>query len=86
MKYVVTAVVRKRMHRSELLDSPMFKDAAWEMALTPTAIGTLVSCQAIFTLRRRSAFLAPILWLNRGAILRDLAHLKATIEKTYPSA
>ena len=73
------------MHRSELLDSPIFKDAAWEMRLTPTAVGTLVSCQAIFALRRRYAFLAPILWLNRGSILRDLTHLKTTLEKTYPS-
>lgn len=84
MKYVVTEATRGQMHRSELLDSPTFKDAAWVMRLTSSARGTLVSCDAIFTLRHRYAFLAPVLWLNRGAILRDLQYMKATIEKTYP--
>lgn len=84
MHYVVTELIPYKLNSAELLDSPMFKTATWTMELTPTEDGTRITCHATFSPRLQYAFLSPLLWLNKNAILRDLGYLKRTIEESYP--
>lgn len=56
------------------------KNAAWHFRLDPAPEGTRVSCVAEFRLRVRYLFLAPILFLMRGAIRRDLEQLRQVLE------
>lgn len=58
-----------------------FKDAAWHFRLDPAPEGTRVTCIAEFNLRTRYLFLAPVLYLMRGAIKTDLEYLRAEIER-----
>jgi hypothetical protein len=57
-----------------------FKDAAWHFRLDPVPEGTRVSCAAVFTLRLRYLFLAPVLYLMRRAIRDDLERLRRALE------
>jgi hypothetical protein len=57
-----------------------FKDAAWHFRLDPAPEGTRVTCIAVFSLRARYLFLAPVLYLMRGAIKTDLEYLRREIE------
>ncbi len=85
LHYVVAEVNPPRSHTAALVDSPMFAEATWTMEFAPVVGGTVITCHARFRTRLWYAFLAPVLWLNRGAILRDLEYLKRTIEATYPA-
>lgn len=57
-----------------------FKTAAWRFEVKPAGQGSLLICTAIFAMRLRYIFLAPILYLKRSAILLDLTLLKQAIE------
>ena len=57
-----------------------FKTAEWRFEVQPTGNGALLTCTAVFALRLRYIFLAPLLYLKRGAIMMDLILLKSAIE------
>jgi Polyketide cyclase / dehydrase and lipid transport len=58
-----------------------FRRAQWIFQVTPTLSGSRVTCAVEFTLRPAYFFMAPLLWLTRGAIHSDLENLKRVIEK-----
>lgn len=57
-----------------------FKRAAWQFDVAPIDARSLLTCTAIFKLRGRYLFLAPVLYLKRKAILLDLTLLKRAVE------
>lgn len=57
-----------------------FKRAAWQFDVAPVDASSLLTCTAVFDLRARYIFLAPILYLKSDAILLDLTLLKQAIE------
>lgn len=57
-----------------------FRRAAWTFRTADAEGGTRLTCAADFTLRPRWLVLAPVLYLMRGAIARDLRQLKAAVE------
>ena len=57
-----------------------FRRASWRFDLEPVPEGTLVTCTAEFAVRLRYFVVAPILFLMRRAIARDLGQLKRAIE------
>lgn len=59
-----------------------FRKAAWEFQVRPAESGSTLTCTAIFALRLRYCFLAPLLYLKRSAILLDLSLLKKAIEES----
>jgi uncharacterized protein YndB with AHSA1/START domain len=59
-----------------------FKTAEWRFEVQPTGNGTLLTCTAVFAVRLRYIFLAPLLYFKRNAIMMDLTLLKSAIEST----
>ena len=59
-----------------------FKSAEWCFRVEPEANGSRVFCTAVFTLKWRYVFLAPILFSMTKAIRTDLEHLKTKLENT----
>jgi carbon monoxide dehydrogenase subunit G len=57
-----------------------FKRAEWRFKVDPAPKGAWITCAAHFTLRFRYIFLAPVLFMMRGAIHRDLESLKRVLE------
>jgi hypothetical protein len=57
-----------------------FSRASWRTDLDQVPGGTLVTCTADFAVRLRYFLVAPILFLMRRAITRDLEQLKRAIE------
>lgn len=57
-----------------------FKSAAWQFDTKPAAVGTLLTCTAVFELRFLYLFLGPLLHWKKDAILMDLKLLKQAIE------
>jgi hypothetical protein len=58
-----------------------FKSAEWTFRTRPAGENTLLTCSINFVLRARYFVLAPIFWMMRGAIQRDLQQLKSVLEK-----
>jgi hypothetical protein len=58
-----------------------FRNARWQFWTEPIREGTRLTCCVEFALKTRYLPLAPVLYLMRGAILRDLRGLKAAIEQ-----
>src|SRR5215831_14002395 len=56
-----------------------FERAAWTFRAESAQGGTLVTCSVDFVLRIRWKVLAPMMYLMRGAIRKDLRQLKAVI-------
>lgn len=57
-----------------------FKQAEWRFNVSPAPEGASIACAAVFKLRFRYIFLAPVLFLMRNAIHRDLVSLKQALE------
>lgn len=57
-----------------------FKGAYWSFKVDQAPEGALVTCAVLFKLRLRYIFLAPVFFLMRGAIHRDLESLKRALE------
>lgn len=57
-----------------------FKEAEWRFRVDPAPEGALVTCAAHFKLRFRYLVLAPVLFVMRKAIHRDLLSLKRALE------
>jgi hypothetical protein len=58
-----------------------FRRAQWVFQVTPILSGSRVTCAVEFSLRPAYFFMAPLLWLTRGAIHSDLENLKRMIEQ-----
>lgn len=63
-----------------------FKSAAWLTRVEPVPEGSRVCCAVDFTLRARYAFLAPILYAKKGAILADMEALRRVLENSQHQA
>lgn len=61
-----------------------FKSAEWTFRTKPAGENTLLTCSVNFMLRARYSVLAPVFWMMRGAIRRDLSQLKSALEKDVP--
>jgi hypothetical protein len=57
-----------------------FKSAEWHFSVDPDPRGVWIVCAVHFKLRLRYIFFAPVLFMMRGAIYRDLRGLKEAIE------
>jgi carbon monoxide dehydrogenase subunit G len=57
-----------------------FRRAEWTFQVTPALSGSRVTCAVEFELRAAYFYMAPVLWLTRRSIARDLAQLKRAIE------
>lgn len=57
-----------------------FSSAAWLTRVEPAPEGSRVVSRVDFTLRLRYAFLAPVLYVKRRAILTDLQCLRRVLE------
>jgi hypothetical protein len=57
-----------------------FKTASWSFRGVSAQGGTLLTCSVDFVLRIRWMVLAPIFYLLRGAITKDLRRLKSALE------
>jgi hypothetical protein len=57
-----------------------FRKAEWRFRVDPVPEGALVTCGAHFRLRFRYLLLAPVLFVMRHAIHRDLVSLKRVLE------
>lgn len=57
-----------------------FKGAKWRFRVDEAPEGALVTCAVLFKLRLKYMFLAPVFFLMRGAIHRDLESLKRVLE------
>jgi Polyketide cyclase / dehydrase and lipid transport len=66
--------------KSRTGNARFFKTAAWQFEVRPSTEGALLTCSAIFALRLRYIFLAPLFYFKRNAILMDLTLLKHVIE------
>lgn len=64
----------------------LFKTAEWMFRAEPAGENTLLTCSVNFVLRVRYFVLAPIFWMMRGAIRRDLQQLKSVLEKDTSSS
>ena len=62
-----------------------FKTAEWTFRVEPAGENTLLTCSVNFLLRARYFVFAPIFWMMRGAIQRDLQQLKSLLEKDKPT-
>ena len=57
-----------------------FRRAQWIFHVTPALSGSRVTCAVDFTVRARWFFMAPLLWMTRRSIHRDLEQLKRAVE------
>ena len=57
-----------------------FESASWTFRAVSAQGGTLLTCSVDFVLRIQWIVLAPIMYLMRGAITKDLRRLKAALE------
>lgn len=64
-----------------LTKSKMFKNAVWHFEFEPETTGTKIICHVYFTLRFLYAFLYPVLYFNKGALLRDLHFFQTALEE-----
>jgi hypothetical protein len=85
MSYRITEVNAERQQCTVELTSRdcnarYFKTASWILRTLPAEGGTLLTCSVEFALRLRWLVLAPVLWLTRRAITRDLIALKKELE------
>src|SRR5581483_1852425 len=85
MSYRVTEVDAQRQRCTVELTSRdgnarYFKTASWTMRTAQAEGGTLLTCSVVFAMRLRWLVLAPVLWLMRSAIRRDLIALKHEVE------
>jgi hypothetical protein len=85
MSYRIAEVDRDRQRCTVDLTSRdgnarYFKTASWSFHTTSAQGGTLLTCSVDFALRIRWIVLAPIFYLMRGAITKDLRLLKAVLE------
>ena len=78
--YRIVEFQRNKLARAELTNPGPFKSATWLMRVEPAAAGTTVTCGIELAFSWRSLLLAPVLWLNRGALRRDLVFLKRAVE------
>jgi hypothetical protein len=62
-----------------------FRRAQWIFQVTPALSGSRVTCAVEFTVRTRWWFMAPLLWLTRRSIHRDLEQLKRAVEAQSPA-
>ncbi|MES2379338.1 MAG: SRPBCC family protein [Bacteroidota bacterium] len=85
MSYRITENIPGYQTKIKLENSPMFKEAVWTMRFEAAPGGTLISCLADLELKLRYIFMAPLLWLNKGALLTDLSILKGVIANHYPN-
>ncbi len=58
-----------------------FRKAQWIFHVTPASRGSRVTCAVDFQLRPEYFFMAPLLWLTRSSVGRDLRQLKSVIER-----
>jgi len=82
MHYEITEFTPSKEVKIALKDSPLFKEAYWQMNFKTVTEGTLVACHVVFTPRPLHFYLVPLLWINKRAILRDLSYLKEALEKS----
>ena len=59
-----------------------FRTLAWLTRVEPAPEGSRVDCSVDFRLRGRYAFLAPVLFASRRALLTDLESLKQALENS----
>lgn len=59
-----------------------FKQAKWRFTVDKAPDGAWITCAAIFKLRFKYIFLAPVFLIMRRAIYRDLESLKTVLERT----
>jgi hypothetical protein len=78
--YRIVEFQPNRLGRAELVNPGPFKSATWLMRVESAAEGTTVTCGIELAFSWRSLVLAPVLWLSRGALMRDLVFLKQAIE------
>jgi hypothetical protein len=57
-----------------------FKNAEWMFRAEPANEGTLLTCSVDFALRLRYVLLAPVFFMTKSAIQRDLRQLKQALE------
>ena len=82
MSYRVTELEYGRSTKIALSNSKMFKKALWHFQFDPESKGTKITCHVYFKLRAGYFLLAPILYLNRNALFRDLTFLKDALEES----
>ncbi|HJQ08536.1 MAG TPA: SRPBCC family protein [Candidatus Saccharimonadales bacterium] len=81
MSYKVTALVPNQYAKISLLNSPMFKEAVWTLALEPAHGGTKVISEVDFVPKPQYSFVVPILLLtSKNALGTDMDYLKAQME------
>ncbi len=87
MSYRVVELDRAaRFHVIQLISTAgnarYFRKAAWLLRVDPVPEGSRVFSSVDFTLRRRYAFMAPILYAKKRAILTDLESLRRAVENS----
>jgi carbon monoxide dehydrogenase subunit G len=60
-----------------------FKSARWIFQIEPNPDGSVLTCATDFVLRLRYFFMAPVLYVMKGAIARDLRGLKKVLEQRH---
>lgn len=83
MSYRVVSAEPERGYSVELTDSQarVFRSALWTFRLSSIEEGTHLHCAVDFALRWQYALLAPLIWVQQGAIRRDLLSLKRVLER-----
>lgn len=86
MSYRITENIPGYQTKIKLESSPMFKEAVWTMRFEAAPNGgALITCLVDLELKLRYIFMAPLLWLNKSALLTDLSILKGVIAQHYPN-
>lgn len=84
MSYRITEADAAKGYTFQLINSGgnarYFKGAKWNFKVDEAPEGALVTCTVLFKLRLKYVFLAPVFFLMRGAIHRDLESLKRALE------
>jgi len=81
MRYQVVEFNAVNGVKIKLLESKMFRDAIWHFELETVGDGTKIICHIYYKLKSLYWFLAPVLFFNKGALLRDLHFLSDAINE-----
>ncbi len=81
MRYQVVEFNSANSVKIKLLESKMFRDAIWHFEFEKVGDGTRIVCHIYYSLKPLYWFLAPVLFLNKGALLRDLRFLSDAINE-----
>ena len=83
MSYRIIENIPGYQTKIQLENSPMFKNAIWTMRFEAAPNGTLITCLVDLQVKLHYFFMAPMLQLNKGALLTDLSILKGVITEHY---